>query len=217
MKTLKEFNQWLEEEDNSKPEFNFEQFSRLGSRVEAVRYLVKTKIQKLGSGTFRTAFQLDSTRVIKIATMDEGIGHNQREFYHAKCIGQEYSIKVLDHHPDFWWLIEERAELLDDEQFIASFFQHLRVNQNDYQWFDDTDIRQAIELAQSGRTTSRYKEDFVFEKLFKATQLWLKTSPWYRGLIANLKGCRVGSDDFGTNNWGIRPGTGELILIDLGF
>jgi hypothetical protein len=91
------------------------------------------------------------------------------------------------------------------------------VNQDDYPYFDDTDIRQAIEMAQSGRTTSRYKEDFVFDKLFKATQTWLKSSFWYRGLIANLQGCRVGSDDFGTNNWGVRSSTGELVLIDLGF
>jgi hypothetical protein len=217
MKTLKEFTTWLEEQVQTKPVFDFEQFSQFTDRSKALRYLVTSNIKQLGSGTFRAAFQLDENRVIKIATINEGVGHNQREFQHAKCIGPKHAIQVLDHHPEFWWLIEERADLLDDEQFVASFFQHLGVNQNDYPWFDDTDIRQAIELSQSGRTTSRYKDDFVFEKLFKASQLWLKTSFWYRGLIANLKGCRVGSDDFGTNNWGVRPETGELILIDLGF
>lgn len=217
MKTLKEFTTWLEEQVQTKPVFDFEQFSQFTDRSKALRYLVTSNIKQLGSGTFRAAFQLDENRVIKIATINEGVGHNQREFQHAKCIGPKHAIQVLDHHPEFWWLIEERADLLDDEQFVASFFQHLGVNQNDYPWFDDTDIRQAIELSQSGRTTSRYKDDFVFEKLFKASQLWLKTSFWYRGLIANLKGCRVGSDDFGTNNWGVRPSTGELVLLDVGF
>lgn len=204
------------EKEFFKESINFDELNQLKSRPEIVRYLVK-KVKKLGSGTFRAVFPLSETKVIKIATMDEGIEHNQREFKNSRCIGSKHAVQILDHHPDFWWLIEERVDLLDDEQFIASFFQHLGVNQNDYPWFDDTDIMQAIELSQSGRTVSRYKDDFVFEKLFKASQLWLKASFWYRGLIANLKGCQVGSDDFGTNNWGIRPSTGELILIDLGF
>lgn len=218
MNTLKEFSQWLlSEQMYKKPEFDFEHFLRFTNRTDALRYLVTTNIKKLGSGTFRAAFQLDEKRIIKIASLIVGVEQNKKEFQHSKCIGPKHAIQVLEHHPEFWWLIEERADLLDDEQFVTSFFQHLGVNQNDYPWFDDTDIRQAIELSQSGRTTSKYKDDFVFEKLFKASQLWLKTSFWYRGLIANLKGCRVGSDDFGTNNWGIRPETGELILIDLGF
>jgi NAD kinase len=45
---------------------------------------------------------------------------------------------------------------------------------------------------------------------------WLKNK-WYAGLIAGLRKCQVQADDFHHKNWGIRPTTGDLVLLDLGF
>jgi hypothetical protein len=45
---------------------------------------------------------------------------------------------------------------------------------------------------------------------------WMK-SKWYAGLIRALRNCQVHAEDFHYKNWGIRPSTGELVLLDLGF
>lgn len=218
MKTLKEFTTWLEEQVQTKPAFDFEQFSQFTDRSKALRYLVTSNIKQLGSGTFRAAFQLDENRVIKIATINEGVDHNTREAKNSKCLGPDYAVMVLDHHPEFWWLIEERAKLIkDDELFVSLFLKRIGVSRDNYSFIDDLAIQQAIEIAASGKTVSQYKDDWSFARLLKANQHWLRTSGWYGGLITQLQTCKVGADDFNYNNWGIRPGSGELILIDLGF
>jgi hypothetical protein len=218
MKTLKEFTTWLEEQVQTKPVFDFEQFSQFTDRSKALRYLVTSNIKQLGSGTFRAAFQLDENRVIKIATINEGVDHNTREVKNSKCLGPDYAVQVLDHHPEFWWLIEEKVKLIkEDKLFVSLFLKKIGVSKENYSFIDDLAIQQAIEIAASGKIVSQYKDDWSFARLLKANQHWLRISGWYGGLINQLRTCKVGADDFNYNNWGIRPGTGELILIDLGF
>jgi len=217
MKTLKQFTSWLKEEQELSNQFSFETFSAIEDRVKAIQYLVKTKMRVIGTGSFRATFALTDSKVLKIATMIEGIEHNKREVAHSKCLGKKFAVDVYKHHPEFWWLIEERAELLDDDSFVSAFFSNLGIDKSAYPYFNDLDIQHTIEIAQSGRTVSRYRDDYVFENKLKAARHWLKVSGWFRELIEGLKQCNVGSDDFGTNNWGFRTSTGQLVIIDLGF
>lgn len=214
MKTLKEFAQWLKEEQGS---FDFQEFSAIPDRIQAVRYLMKSKVKIVGKGTFRAAFHLNDSKIIKIATMIEGSNHNKRELQHSRCLGKKFAVEVYENHPEFWWIVEERANLLSDDEFVDAFFANLGIDRNLYPYFNDMDIQQTIEIAQSGRVESQYRDDYVFENKLKASREWLARSEWFKNLIDGLKQCNVGSDDFGTQNWGIRPSTGELIIIDLGF
>lgn len=218
MKTLKEFSEWLEEQA-TRPPFDFEEFLKAETFLKALRYLVVTDLKQLGmgTGTFRAAFQLDQSRIIKIAKIQVGIQHNQKEVRNAACLGPDNAIKVFDHHPEFWWIIEERADLVDDTEFVELFFGKLGLSQNDYPYFNETDIREVISIAKSGKQDSQYPDDYVFQKQLKASRNWLRDSVWFRELIQSLRGCDAGSDDFGANNWGVRLGTNDLVLIDLGF
>jgi hypothetical protein len=85
---------------------------------------------------------------------------------------------------------------------------------------------------EDGRFVKRFSEQTGYEfesaddiiDMFAGWQQWAEvyeeltqTSPWFKGLIDAVEGCNVSSHDFHAGNWGIRPSTGELILIDLGF
>lgn len=50
----------------------------------------------------------------------------------------------------------------------------------------------------------------------KANQAWMR-SKWYQILVKRLRECQVSTFDLTANNWGIRPATGQLVILDLGF
>jgi hypothetical protein len=209
MRTLKEFTEWLEE--SSKPQFDLETFRSMTSHGSALRYLVKSSAKRLGSGTFRAAFKLESGKVIKIATLGEGIAQNKRELENSRCLGAEYSVQVLDHHPEFWWLIEEELSLPSEGEFAASFFTNLGVDQAAFPGFGDERIRDAITSAITGKL-----EGPAPAEVRKANQAWMR-SKWYQTLVKRLRECQVSTFDLTANNWGIRPSTGQLVILDLGF
>jgi hypothetical protein len=213
MKTLQEFSVWLESEKPNKIPFNFKEFSEIRERPKALRYLVTSSLKLLGSGTFRATFKLDENKVIKIATMIDGIEHNINEQKNSKCLGSDYAVTIYDAHPENWWLIEERAEILEEGPFISLFFTKLGIDQRNYPFVDEMFIRKAIEYA----ATNKIVYNSEINTLIKTNQYWLKTSKWYKEFIEKIQVCSVGADDFTSNNWGVRPNSGELILIDLGF
>lgn len=208
MKTLREFTGWLEEE--TKPEFDFDHFSKL-ERPKALRYLVQTNLKKINSGATRSVFRLDSAKVIKIATMEAGVFHNQQEFLSSTCLSSKYSVVVIERHPEFWWLIEEYLEpFFSEDRFEDVFFKHLGIHESWYQGLNGDDIVGAIKLGVWG---SKHE----LPKRQEANEDWFTNSSWYAGLINAIKTCDVDPVDFYSENWGVRPSTGELVLLDLGF
>jgi len=221
MKTLKEFNAWLEEEQSF--EFSIEKLKKIGTgpvsqetQVEIYRYLQKTLGQSSWSGSFRYTWPLDDQRVLKLIKGVDRISQNQQELKNSRCLGHDYAVQVLDYHPQFYWLIEERVEHLSDEQFVAEFNKKLGTN-----------FGESVEGGHGGEMSTSFMITTVISNIvgghmkrndsyFKFYPYFLK-SEWFAPLAEKLETCQVSSDDFHNENWGIRPGTGELVLLDLGF
>jgi hypothetical protein len=222
MKTLKEFTQWLEEETATHSDFSIEELKRIGkgasvnqeTQVAIYRYLKSTLGQSNWSGSFRYAWILDEQRILKLIKGVDRISQNQQELKNSTCLGSHFSVQVLDYHPQFYWLIEERVNQLSEQEFVEEFSKQTGIKLEERTEFDDglslttsivlTDI---VEHFVTGKKRDRYKT--IYSKFSK--------SKWFMSLINKLKGCKVSSEDFHFENWGIRPSTGELVLLDLGF
>lgn len=222
MKTLKEFSRWLEEEQSAKtPKFSIKKMKQLGSgvvdqqaQVQMYEYLKKTLGASNWSGSFRYTWILDDQRVLKLIKGVDKIYQNKQELKNSKCLGPTYSVQVLDHHPQFYWLIEERVEHVDDEQLVALFNERLRTKlTNRTETLSGIDMDTTFMIMNIISDLVRNKKRQAYRDIYKQ----FESSEWFVGLLTKLKMCKVSSDDFITENWGLRKNTNELVLLDLGF
>ena len=221
MKTLREFAGWLEEEEASGSEFSLEALKSIphlpsqNLELASIKtYLTKCFGDSIGDGTFRDVWIIDDNHIVKVAKKSTRVDQNSNEKYNADCMGPSYSIKVLDQHPRFFWLIEERVKPLTEEEFVRAFGLKLGIQlepRTKLKSGIDTStslmISDIIEELAGNKRSSRY------ERILPEFQ----KSPWLNGLIKSLQDCDVGASDLHWGNWGIRPSTGELVLLDLGF
>jgi predicted aldo/keto reductase-like oxidoreductase len=222
MKTLKEFSRWLEEEQSAKtPKFSIKKMKQLGSgvvdqqaQVQMYEYLNKTLGASNWSGSFRYTWILDDQRVLKLIKGVDRISQNKQELKNSQCLGPSYSVQVLDHHPQFYWLIEERVEHVDDEQLVALFNERLGTKfTNRTETLSGIDIDTTFMIMNVISDLVRNKKRQAYRDIYKH----FENSEWFVGLLTKLKMCKVSSDDFITENWGLRKNTNELVLLDLGF
>jgi hypothetical protein len=206
----KEFMRCIQE-DTSDGVFSMQQLNACHSLEEAFDYLTRT-LKYLNEGMYRATFLLDKTRVIKIALPQADDNQNAQELENSKCLPKNYVVQVVDHHPDFWWIIEEKLTPMNEVEFVSKFLSVTGQEDLEMEYdMDDQAISSSIELGVYGTVFSENKLKIV--KYHRA----FSQSPWYMGLIKALKKCQVSSADFHAGNWGIRPTTGELVILDLGF
>jgi hypothetical protein len=164
-------------------------------------YLNKTLGGTALGGQGRVVYNIDDKTIVKFA-YDSDYQQNKVELENSLCLGEKYAVKVIHHHPKFYWLIEERLKLLSLEAFNKEILNRTGVKMDGV--FDFPDAVQTE----------------MHDKISKQAEIHnaeMKKSPWYLGLLRGLKKCTINSRDFHYANWGIRPSTGELILLDLGF
>lgn len=203
MKTLKEFVNWLEEE---KSPFSFDVFKTKSNLVEIRQYLNQTGKRPIGTGQTRTTWGIDEQHVVKVLNAKEDIDQNIQELKNSQCLGPTYSVQVLDHHPQFLWLLEERLQVVGDQ--IETYLHNLGVDVSSDQ------IDMLIDIGVSKETKQSHPRSAYLENQHV---LLYGENDWYTGLIDKLKHCNVHSEDFHSTNWGIRASTGKLVLLDLGF
>jgi hypothetical protein len=213
MKTLKEFSTWFNEE-TSHNVFSVEELKQKVSHLEITQYAYKTLGQPINKGTYRSAWVINEQRILKIVHETNFTNQNRQELKNSKCLGSVYSIEVFDNHPQFIWLIQERVRgLRTDEELVRAFGNAI-----------GTQLPDELEVDGVERSTSELITT-VIGNLANNERVWkyepickmFEKSDWFNGLIEQLKSCRVSSSDFHYENWGIRPSTGELVLLDLGF
>jgi hypothetical protein len=214
MKTLREFNTWLNEEMNH-AEFSIEELKQKTSDIEVIQYADKTLGPQINvQSSYRSVWIIDDQRVLKVARWAQIAVQNKQELKNSKCLGPTYSVIVLDNHPQFIWLIQERVRgLRTDEELVRAFGNAI-----------GTQLPDELEVDGVERSTSELITT-VIGNLANNERVWkyepickmFEKSDWFNGLIEQLKSCRVSSSDFHYENWGIRPSTGELVLLDLGF
>jgi hypothetical protein len=230
MRTLKEFTTWLNEEEAASPKFSIEQLKTIGvgdvskeNLVATHKYINRAFGPPKWEGSYRYAWPLENGTVLKVAKKINGIEQNENELRNSKCLGPEFSVQVIDYHPQFYWLVEEKVDELSEAEFVQEFNKKLGTSfQNRMEIDDDININTAllitdvIEDLVNGVKNKRYKKIYpLFTK-----SVWFDTTSeptWFETLLSKLKGCNVSSNDFHHENWGIRPSTGEFVILDLGF
>lgn len=99
--------------------FDFQDFKSLESYSDKISY-AQDKLEFIGSGSSRSVFALDEKRVLKIASNENGIVHNNVE-KHYSGLGWERLARNIDYDDDFMWLVAERATPIDNERFEGIF------------------------------------------------------------------------------------------------
>lgn len=196
-----------------KEKFSLLALKQLKTSKEMRDYVRKT-LQLAGSpGQARAAYAIDDNTVLKIALSDNKTYQNKNEVENSRCLGPTYSVKVFSFHPRYIWIVEERVKpITSSDEITTKFNQLTNLEDPELQFKSSMDIQDFLTdmpslLSKTGQS-SRYQHRH---------DLLMSSSSWYRGLIEKLSGCHVASWDFHKNNWGIRPSTGELVLLDIGF
>lgn len=97
--------------------FNMEGFKNLKSYKNRLRYAQEMLLGKLGKGSSRAVFNIDNTKVLKVAINDKGVAQNEAESEYFK---QNYDsvARVFDSDDEeFTWLEMEYAKKVTPKRF----------------------------------------------------------------------------------------------------
>lgn len=101
--------------------FNMEEFKKLNNFAKRIRYC-KDNLQYISSGSGRSVFKVDETKVLKLAKNAKGVAQNEAE---AQWMNDYYfdSIlaKVIDSHPKDLWVEMEMAHRVSAQMFKNYF------------------------------------------------------------------------------------------------
>lgn len=222
MKTLQEFMIWtLVESLLCEGSFSVENLKSIPSHDDfnteiayLTRYLTQTLGQPNTDGSYRLVWSIDDTHVIKLVKRSGFANQNQNEKTNAACLGTSHSIQVFDHHPRFFWIVEEQVKPLSEKEFSHEFGKKVGIK-----FGARTQLKSGI-YTNTTLMISDVIEELVEERpsaRYEGLHDQFQKSPWFNDLIQALQGCKVSSQDLHWGNWGIRPSTGELVILDLGF
>lgn len=205
MKSLAEFHSWLREEQEGPTKFSAEYAKTLNTRPAIADYLHKTLGQPVANGMFRRIWEIDDDTIIKFGDSEQ----NGNEYEHSKCLGPRFAVKVLDHHPQFHWIIEEHLMVLGTRELLTRLSKlvgkELGSSREIMNFFSAS-----AKSMQNGLKFAAPEWKTEFETLYSKNE-------WFHNLMDGLKNCDVIAEDFHDENWGLRLETGELVLLDLGF
>jgi hypothetical protein len=182
----------------------------------------KYKLRWLDDGTTRDVYELDDKRVLKVVKYNISRESNLLEARAYQCLGKQYAAEVLDYHPEGYWLVMERVDLLGSRQDFISKLEELtkfpftrkglinRYRNIETDLPKGTDVYYLSDLLSPGI----HESDDGYHMI---RYLLCKTSLWFKELNNRLFRCKVYAGDLGTSNFGLRKETGELVLLDYGF
>jgi hypothetical protein len=97
--------------------FDLDSFLKMNSFAAQVRYAGKT-LKRLGSGSSRIVFEIDDTKVLKLAKNLKGIAQNKVEG--DWFVNDEYYniiARVLERDDNYRWIVSERAKKITPTEF----------------------------------------------------------------------------------------------------
>lgn len=95
-------------------DLDLEKLRKLTSHKDCYRYAL-LNFNKLGSGSSRNVYDMGNGRVLKVAKNEKGIDQNNNERDYS--IDSPYVVRVIDCHPDNYWVLSEYAEGLTKKTF----------------------------------------------------------------------------------------------------
>lgn len=158
-------------------------------------------LKKLGFGATRTVYDFGNGLVLKIVNDSEKIYANKFEAQTYSCLGYDYAAEVKLVDEDGLWLIMEKVKKINSVIFEEEVAKLLNLSENTFEPL-------------KGKLERIFQNSFIDTEY---TEQFYKQSEWYRGLYDKLKQCRVWSGDLASKNFGIRPKTKQLVLLDFGF
>lgn len=190
-------------------QFSLEELQKLTTPKEIMAYLTSTLGKPLGGGVARVAFALDDKAIIKVA-YDGEISHNTNEMKNANCLTTKYAIKVLEYDEEnYLWIMEERLKTLTEEEFSTKWKELTGLDMNP--------VAIRTMLAVSAHFPLNKSHEELGSPYGQQHDQLMQSNKWYQGLMTGLSKCKVDANDLHYKNWGIRPSSGEMILLDLGF
>lgn len=191
---------------------------RMRKSVDEFSKTVESYYEVVGSpGSSRTAYKLDDFHVIKIgigvlASGDFGkfldnkfkdvfaIGkaQNKAEFaaMEKKCTDRSLVAEVVDHAPDFKWIISERAKKITQVTF---------------------EMNTGIEWSQFNTLLWSCKDGKLTTDYLKRRYVHIISNPWFIKVAKAISKCHwVPADLIEIYQWGYIEGKG-IVLLDYGF
>lgn len=211
MRTLQEFFAFLTEETTgygSPVEEVVQQLQSLEGLKEVEQFLNQELGQPVAGGMSRRIWNLSDTKIVKVVRAVASNDENRKEVEHATCLGQKLAPVIYQYdRKNFLWIIEERLSQIEEEDLFDFFEEKFQ-----YRFKDWVELKQFFQFISH---TQRSKESYP--KLTKLFTRLLNTNEWFQAFSKELWDCDVNSEDFHSDNWGVRPSTGEVVLLDLGF
>lgn len=184
-------------------EFNLETFKNLKSLRKKLDYADRT-LEFLGKGMARAVYELDSTKVIKIALSDyeDILSQNQAEVMGSRCLGEMFAPKLYEVGRGFEWIISEKVS--QDESAMQNAISRI--------------VGRGFTLDDFWNTLSALLTDKIpphmLEKRLLAQKL--SESRWFKTLEHYIDGCNLQAKDLHSDNLGVNS-KGNLVILDLGF
>lgn len=169
------------------------------------------KLPKLGAGSARTVFLLDSKKVLKLASNRKGIGQNEAELDAVTNPSlKPIFAKIYDYSPDFSWLISELVKPLNSytefEQLTGIDFYNFSYMLMNAAYFGHDQEKLVNHLQGSA------KNDEEFAKIEN-----LRDSMLVKHVLLALKNGRILPGDLERiEHWGKTPDQ-RVVLLDYGF
>jgi CRISPR/Cas system CSM-associated protein Csm2 small subunit len=180
----------------------------------------KNKFSFLGAGAARRVYKINNSIVIKFVIQEDAAEQNQKEVKNIKCLGMEYAPAIYDYDSEnFWWIIEENVPRQNEEVLFAKMKELLHYQFNswyelsEFFYFSFDDMIREIMLRKKNKNNETEGRITNFKNVYDDNF----DNEWFMTLKNAIQHCDIDASDFHTDNWGIRPSTGQLVLIDLGF
>lgn len=167
-------------------------------------------LELLACGNERCGFDLKNNTVLKIANTGSGIRSNKDEVNALKCMGPEFAVEVLDHAPNYHWIITNKVETFKIcDSFIRALakYGNLEIPSNEKCPRVVERFLEFLESKIQGEDMNPLKSVYP--------ESWFKNS-WIERLTEKLKSCNKSAVDLVPSNWGVDLKTDSLKIIDLG-
>jgi hypothetical protein len=189
-------------------------FLRTLKSWKEIREYCEKAFQYVGAGSYRIVFEINSSAIIKLLINAQEGYQNKNEVEFAQCLGSKHAPVIFDFDSEnYYWIIEENVPTTSPDRL----FQKLeKILGHTFSSVDEMVRFFTIAF------DDNYRNGFQ-QRLPKKAKPYVKiyeknlNNEWLMTLKNAVQNCEVASRDFHDENWGIRPSTGELILIDLGF
>ncbi len=215
MKNLKQFYSFLCEEEQLIPsksteEFSIEKLKGFQTSNQVRAYLNNVLGQAGASGMFRAIWIVNETQIIKVMKHSNDTLQNEKEVLNAQCLGERFAPKIVDYHPQYLWILEERLAPQKTSALFDAFENLLH-----YRFKTWEELKIFFHYSTDVERYGDYEDEFThFRSLYDRL---IAENEWFITLMNHLEKCDVNASDFHDENWGIRPSTGEVVLLDLGF